>query len=193
MRLFFALDLDDAARAKVAAVTAELAGNIERAREPRAVKWVEREKLHVTLRFLGEVNEDTVAALGRVLSGPLPERAFTLRLGGGGCFPPAGDPRIIWVGVTEGADESRAVYQRLDETLRLLNFASEAREYRPHVTLGRVRELSRPAGRNLRVWLQGVPSRLIDVAIDHVTLYRSELSSRGPRYHEVLRIGLSSP
>jgi 2'-5' RNA ligase len=193
MRLFFALDLDDAARAKVASVTAELAGHIERAREPRAVKWVERENLHVTLRFLGEVGDDTAAALERVLSDALPVRVFKLRLGGGGCFPPAGDPRIVWVGVAEGAEEARAVHQRLDERLRLLNFASEARDYRPHVTLGRVRELSRPAGRNLRVWLQGVPSRLIDVPIDHVTLYRSELSSRGPRYHEVLRIGLSSP
>jgi RNA 2',3'-cyclic 3'-phosphodiesterase len=192
MRLFLALDLNDAARAKVAAVARELAENLERAREPRAVKWVERENLHVTLRFLGEVTDETAAALQQVLSAPLPVKPFTLRVGGAGCFPPSGDPRIVWVGITEGADDARAVYQHLDVRLRPLDFASEAREYRPHVTLGRVRDLSRPVGRNLRVWLHGVPSRLGEVAIEDVTLYRSQLSSRGPRYEALMRTGLSS-
>jgi 2'-5' RNA ligase len=92
--------------------------------------------------------------------------------------------------VTDGADAARMVYRQLDERLGSLGFASEAREYRPHVTLGRVRDLSHQAGRNLRQWLQAVPLQLGEVAVDHVTLYRSQLSSRGPRYEPILRARL---
>jgi 2'-5' RNA ligase len=186
MRLFFAFELDDGARAKVSHELDRLTRRLSRAREGRAVKWVERENLHVTLRFLGEVADPSAAALMDALSAPLRVAPFTMTLGGGGCFPPAGPPRVAWVGIRNGTDAAKAVYERLEERLTPLGFDREPRGYTPHVTLGRIREVTRQTGRELREWLGALPSPLADLLVREIVLYRSHLGPQGPRY-ELLR------
>jgi 2'-5' RNA ligase len=192
MRLFVAFALDDPARDALCAVARDLAGRLARSREPRAVRWVERENLHVTLRFLGEVDEAQVTRLTAALAAPVPVEPFEMELGGGGCFPGAGPPRVAWVGVTGGVEEARAVFSQLDERLAPLGFAREARGYTPHVTLGRVRELGRRAGRDLRAWLESTHAPLATMNVRDAVLYRSHLTPAGSRYECMCRIGLGS-
>jgi 2'-5' RNA ligase len=192
MRLFFAFDLDDAAREAVGRVAEQFAERLARAREPRAVKWVERENLHVTLRFLGEVGEAAAAVLIEKLTVTLEPPVFTLELGRGGCFPPAGPPRVAWIGVSKGADGAQVVFEHLDRLLAPLGFEPEGRGYTPHVTLGRVRDITRQNARALRGWLEALPSCLASLTVREVVVYRSHLGPSGPRYEPLRRAHLSS-
>lgn len=186
MRLFLAIALNDAVRAACAGVAEDLERRLARAGARRAVKWVERENLHVTLRFLGEVEEPRVAPLLERLSAPLDLPPFEIRVGGGGAFPASGPPRVTWIGVRDGEPRVHGVFDALDSRLVPLAFERETRPFTPHVTLGRVREIDRGPGRELRQWLSGVPVDLGAQPVSQVTLFRSHLSPQGPR-HEVLR------
>ncbi|HSL23267.1 MAG TPA: RNA 2',3'-cyclic phosphodiesterase [Vicinamibacterales bacterium] len=187
MRLFFAIALDDAVRAATARVAADLQERLARAGAARAVKWVEPENLHVTLRFIGEVDDGRAARLLDIVAAPLDAGAFGLRVGGAGCFPEHGAPRVLWAGVQEGADRARAVFDTLDRRLAPLRLERELRPYTPHLTLGRVREIERAVGTRLREWLAEAPPDLGALQVDGLTLYRSQLSAKGPRY-EALKV-----
>jgi 2'-5' RNA ligase len=190
MRLFLAFELDEAARDAAAGVAGDLSGRLARARAPRAARWVARDNLHVTLRFLGEVDDPRADPLRRVLGEPLGVPPFALELGGGGCFPPFGPPRVVWIGVSRGAESARAVFARLDERLAPLGFSNDARQYTPHVTLGRVRDLQGSTARELRGWLAGTPAAVATIAVRDVVLYRSHLGPQGSQYEVVQRTKL---
>ncbi len=190
MRLFFAFVPDDAARTAAAGIAASLQHRLAEAGAPRAVKWVERDNLHVTLRFLGEVEETRAASLADALAAPLPLAPFSMTLGPGGCFPSSGDVRVAWLAVREGVEEARRVFELIDARLQPLGFEREAREYTPHLTLGRVRELDRRHARSFRAWVSEVPPALARTPVRGATLYRSRLSSTGSRYEVVCEIAL---
>lgn len=191
MRLFFGIALEELLRASAAQVADRIQQRLSAARSARAVKWVERENLHVTMRFLGEVDERRAAALVEAAGQPLEEAVFDLALGSAGAFPAAGPPRVLWIGLTAGADSARAVFGSLEQRTAALGFEPEPRAYTPHVTLGRVREIDRTRGRDLREWLAETPSHLGTQRVTMVTLYRSHLSSEGPRYEVVAEVPLS--
>jgi 2'-5' RNA ligase len=191
MRLFFALALDEPLRAAAASVAADLQRRLAATRSDRAIKWVERQNLHVTMRFLGEVDDARAQAIIQRLREPLPDVSFDLAVGGAGAFPPAGPPRVLWIGAGAGADAARAVFDRIEERLSSLGFEPEHRAYTPHMTLGRVREINRTLGTKLREWLAEVPAQVGIQRVTRVTLYRSHLSSAGPRYEGVGEVPLS--
>ena len=191
MRLFFAIALDDAVRAAAAQVIDGLQHQLAAAGSARAIKWVERENLHVTMRFLGEIEEGTAKKLIDGFSEPLAESSFDLTVGGAGAFPPAGAPRVLWIGAQAGRESARTIHEAIEARLSRLGFDREARAYTPHATLGRVREIDRRTGTNLREWLANVPPVLAIERVTGVTLYRSHLSSSGPRYERVIEVPLS--
>jgi RNA 2',3'-cyclic 3'-phosphodiesterase len=193
VRLFLAVPIDAPARQAGAMLAADVASCLARWGAARAVKWVEQDNLHVTLRFLGEVDTSRVGGLQSALRSPLAVPCFSLVLAEAGCFPAAGLPRVLWVGVSQGSDQARAVFAELDARLAPLGFPREPRAYTPHLTLGRVRELSRDDGRRLRERLAEVPSPLATSWIDRVTLYRSHLTPRGPHYEVVQEVRLTGP
>ena len=108
------------------------------------VKWVRGEGIHVTLKFLGDVDDargaELVAALGRAAAGA---HALPLELGGFGAFPDVRRPRVIWAGIApEPALE--ILQHRVEQEFAPLGFPTEARAFRPHVTLGRAAREARP-------------------------------------------------
>jgi 2'-5' RNA ligase len=191
VRLFFAIALDEAARASATAVAADVQQNLARARHGRAVKWVERENLHVTMRFLGEIDDTASRAVIESARAPLAHAPFELTVGGAGAFPASGAPRVLWIGVHGGADAAAGLFGLLEARLVPLGIEREPRAYTPHVTIGRVREIDRPGGRALREWLAAVPPTLGVQRVDRVTLYHSRLSSAGPRYEVLAEVPLS--
>ncbi len=192
MRLFLALEINDAARAAIGNASEQIARKLSKMGAGGAVKWVERENLHVTLRFLGEVADAGVPALASALELPLAVPAFEMMLGGGGCFPGGGTPRVVWVGITRGVDEARRIYDELDRRLTGFDVEREDRAYTPHLTLGRVREIPRSAGASLRTWASDISSPIARVAVGSATLFRSHLSSKGPRYERILEVPLAA-
>ncbi|MEM8733695.1 MAG: RNA 2',3'-cyclic phosphodiesterase [Planctomycetota bacterium] len=123
----------------------ELIGVIDSLREHvSGVRWVEREQLHLTLKFIGDVdNRDLLEACRLVSSAVANAAPFPLRLGGLGAFPsvqpngPVKPAKVIWAGVQEGAKQLSELNAELDRSLKALGIPSEHRQYQPHVTLGR--------------------------------------------------------
>jgi 2'-5' RNA ligase len=190
-RLFFAIDLDEPSRSAITELIEELSRRLESngARHTR-VKWVERENLHMTLRYLGATPEQRVHELLSILARNLPSRPFVLGFDRVGTFPERGAPRVVWLGASIGAAEAARARDELEERLSAINVAPEPRPFRPHLTLGRFREMGRGSdGRAIR----SVEVRAFDgVRVEYLTLYESHLSSRGPRYAPILKVMLGS-
>ncbi len=134
MRLFVALPLPGEVRRPLAEKATELARRLP------AARWVPAANLHLTLAFLGETEADRVGGLGRALAGCFESRPpVTLRLGGGGCFPPRRPARVAWVGFEAPAallELQREVASAVGEWLGV---APEGRPFHPHLTLARPR------------------------------------------------------
>jgi 2'-5' RNA ligase len=187
LRTFIAVDLGKAVRDRCVALQEALA----RASAGADVKWVEQENLHVTLLFLGEVDDRAVPALCQAVTGACAGRdGFALSVEGVGCFPNPRRPRTLWAGIGEGAAELVALHDALEPPLLALGcYRREERQYTPHVTLGRVRgdggadrlaaELTRQAK-----W----PGGATDVR--EVRVLSSELLPQGPVYTVLSRAPL---
>lgn len=192
-RLFFAIDLDEPSREAVADLINRLSKQLESdpARGHRLIKWVERENLHLTVRFLGATPEKRVLELQRAMGTHLSSRPFVLRFDRVGTFPERGAPRVIWLGASDGEAEAARARDELDERLTAIHIPPESRPFRAHLTLGRFREAAGRGSDGRAIRESGVDG-LGGLHVDHLTLYESHLSSRGPRYVPVLTVGLGS-
>lgn len=135
MRLFWALELPEPHRVAVMDVIERL-----RRADPRApVRWVRKEELHLTLKFIGDADEDgpMVAAVRHALAGVAP---FELALGSGGSFGGA-RPRVLWLGVGgPGLPALRELAETIEVACLGAGFPRDEREFHAHVTLGRVQQ-----------------------------------------------------
>lgn len=145
LRLFVALDLPAGAKAALAATVGQLQSVI-----PAGVRWVNPAGIHLTLKFLG----DTEAGLVTPLLAALREmaatgdmRPFPLHLDGLGVFPNPREPRVIYAGVGGDLDSLVKAQRRGEQAITQLGFPREKRPFRPHLTLGRVRDGVAPAVR----------------------------------------------
>lgn len=109
------------------------------------LRWVQPQHLHLTLQFLGNITTASLtAAVAAAEEAARAERPFTITLAGLGAFPSAATARVIWVGVTDGAECLRALAGRLALSLRARCISLEDRPFSPHLTLARVRGAGRP-------------------------------------------------
>ncbi len=177
MRLFVAVDLDQAVRAAAAATSRRVAPIAERA---GSVNWLKPENMHLTLKFLGEVDDGRVAEIAARVREPYGTAAFDASFAGVGLFPPTGPARVIWIGMTAGVEPLKAIQEEVERRLGPLGFPAEKRPFQAHLTLGRFRV---PAPRTIRPAIEGTGVGSVGTCrIDHVTLYQSRLSPRGATY-----------
>jgi RNA 2',3'-cyclic 3'-phosphodiesterase len=180
MRLFVAVDIDDRTRGGVARSIDVLRTALEAAQSSARVSWVAPDRLHLTLQFIGQVSEDTAAAIEARLGPPFELPAFEMRLGSIGTFPPGGRPRVVWLGLDRGADALAALHEEVQRRLADVPFRRESRAFSPHLTLARFKH------GGTRVDVERISRVALRPAggctIDHVTLYQSRLSPRGPTY-----------
>lgn len=152
----------------------------------RGVAWVRVENLHVTLRFLGAVDETTLGRAREALAEAAGDVApFRLDLAGFGGFPSASSPRVIWVGVRDGAEPLVTLYARLEAALARRGLPPEGRAFHPHVTVGRAREPRGVPG--LAGCLEASGEPLGETRVDAVHLMRSDLDPGGARYSVLAR------
>ncbi|MCU0250067.1 MAG: RNA 2',3'-cyclic phosphodiesterase [Vicinamibacterales bacterium] len=188
MRLFIAADLDDGARAAVSGAVARLRAGSERDRpgSARGVSWVDARNLHLTLHFLGDVEADRLSVLGDALAPALELDAPRVGLAGWGVFPPRGPVRVIWLGVTAGAETLTAAHAALGDRLRSAGITPESRPFTPHLTVGRAKV---PSGEHWTRLVAGVPPRPVgEWDLRACTLFQSLLSPAGPTYRALLSI-----
>ncbi len=115
---------------------------LQTARElvPAEFRWVKPANVHLTLKFLGDIEEESLPGLRETLDAVTGRHElFEISPRGIGAFPSHRKARIVWAGVEEGADELHALAEDLEESLALRGFEKEKRGFKPHITLGRSR------------------------------------------------------
>lgn len=176
MRLFVALNLDDRTRAAVHEAAAPLQAAVP------DLAWVPAERLHFTLKFLGETPPEGVPALRAALDVVAARhRAFVLGLSAAGAFPNFRKPRVVWAGV-EPDPRLELLQHDLESRCAELGYEVEGRPFRPHLTLARVKGPV-PAG-PLRALADAARDLTFEAEVDveSIDLMHSTLSSAGPRY-----------
>lgn len=188
MRLFLAVSPDAPARLRIEALRAD----VERAAGDAApaLRWVEAAVAHLTVHFLGEVDSGRLPALVASLESAVPCPALELTLGPPDVSPRSGPPRVVWMPVTTGAGPLTEVHRTLGERVMREGIAIERRPFTPHLTIARVRDREQRRARALGERLRDIRMAPIGWRIDHVTLFRSDLSGPTPRYEAVHTITL---
>ncbi len=184
IRAFIAVEIEDSdVLSRIVKVKNEIASS------GADVKPVEDENIHLTLRFLGEFPESDLSIVQGVMEDLKRFRNFKMHIKGVGVFPSILRPRVVWVGVSEGSDQLRAIRRAIDTGLVGGSFHRDQHEFTPHITLARVR-----GSRNI--------DRLIDVVnmfrdhdfgwspVTRVVLKRSTLTPRGPIYSDIMGVDL---
>jgi 2'-5' RNA ligase len=187
MRLFVGIELclplRDAAAATAVTLRQRLGSRVD-------ARWVTPDKLHITVRFIGHVREEAEAFVTDALAQPLPIAPFEMRLGRCGAFPRSGPPRVIWIGVSDGAAAVSAIHDELNRRLAPRGFAAEDRPFSAHLTLARVREVSRGVSSDVRRTIAALTVDAGSCPVTSATLFESRLSPAGSRYERLARIPL---
>jgi 2'-5' RNA ligase len=202
IRAFFAIELGEPARR----AAADVARRLREGPGGDGVRWVRPEALHVTLRFLGDVDSDRLAPLASRAARELAAlRPFALRLGRAELFPTPSRPRVVALGL-EPAAPLAEVAGAVERAVVAEGFAPEERPFRAHLTLGRVRApQAKRAARRGRA--EGGPERAArrgpgfpslaalevpaaEIAVEEAVLFQSELSPEGSRYTPLERLRL---
>jgi 2'-5' RNA ligase len=186
MRLFLAVEFEQELRRALREATAPLRTLIPDA------GWVTEDRLHLTLKFLGEQPETLVppltAAIGEVAARHWP---VPMRLRGLGAFPNLRRPRVIWLGI-EPTPKLELLQHDVEESCAALGVAVEGKPFRPHLTIGRLRGTEdREAIRDLARVARDIRFRA-DTLVSAIELVHSALTRDGPRYQRVAEARLRS-
>lgn len=174
MRLFLAVALTDEARH---AIAHHIRGSLA---HPLPGRPVRPENWHLTLRFLGDVDEVGCDRLVREVDAAERGPAFALRWGGLGAFPRPLRATVLWLGAELGAEEAERLAAVIEEAAEAAGFPPEDRPFRCHLTLSRIRP-----DQDVTAVLEAVPPLGLAMLVDRVVLYRSHLGPGGPRYEEI--------
>jgi 2'-5' RNA ligase len=188
VRLFVGVELDERVREAAAQIADSLRLDLEQRLDAR---WVPPANLHITLWFLGEVEQSRVEPTVQAIDAPFHEPAFDLELAGLGAFPLSGSPRVLWLGVASGATPLARLHAELTRRLEPIGFAPERRAYSAHLTIARVKEVPRGVSdRQVREILRSRTAEAGRCRIGAVTVFRSRVSSKGAAYEALLRVPL---
>ena len=184
IRAFIAIELAEPVRRGLADLQEDLG------RGGADVKWVTPANLHLTLKFLGQVEEDTVPRVCGIMAEAVEGLApFGLRIAGAGSFPSGRRPRVVWVAAHEAGSTLVVIHRRLEKGLSSVGVAPDGRRFVAHVTLGRVR-----TGRRVERLAEGIDRaaerEFGGVTADALTLFESTLTPTGPIYTAVGRASL---
>ena len=175
MRTFIALDLSDSMKKELTRLQEELkkAGS--------DVKWVNPLNIHLTLKFLGNVEESKIDEIKAILDGiSQKNNAYELSLFNLGSFPSLNQLRVLWAGIDKGCSETEKIAEEIENGLEKIGFPKETRPFSAHLTIGRVR-----SGKNKAKLKEIITSLQVNpetCQIKSVTLYQSKLTPKGPIY-----------
>jgi 2'-5' RNA ligase len=184
MRAFIAVDLAVDVVSAIEALVRKIEGQV------RGARWVAPKNLHLTLRFIGESDDQTLSALSETVASTVREfQSFALGFRGIGFFPSVKRPRVLWVGIDQPPKVLLELQRTLEASARKHGFEPEHRDFSPHLTIARFRkpqsdprfvELARELGEHVF----GVS------LVEDVVLYRSILRPSGAEYHVIRRFPL---
>jgi 2'-5' RNA ligase len=178
IRSFIAIDIPESIRQQLDDLVTKLRQN------QADVKWVKSKSIHLTLKFLGNVEEDRIPKIINIIQNVVEDfKPFTISIEGTGTFPNDRRPRVLWIGVQKGSKTLVPLVSDLNSKLTALGFEREKRSYSPHLTLGRVRS---PKGIDIVVdKLHSTAFQESDFLCEDILLMKSDLRPEGA-VHTVL-------
>ncbi len=184
IRAFLAIELPKTVLEKIREVQTEM--KLSRA----DVRWVNPEKIHLTLKFFGNIEEpkvdEIVEGIGETVHKTEP---FFLKVRGTGAFPHSKNPRVIWVGLTDERGILVPFQRELERALEKIGFAAEKRPFQPHLTLGRVNS---SRGKDELAWRmeKHQEEEFGEFEVKRVVLFKSDLRPTGPIYTALREVKL---
>ncbi len=194
-RLFVAFEIPSEAKRELAQIISKLnqACNSQRT-DKHSIKWVKAEGIHLTTQFLGDIENSHIQEIKRTITDVherSDKRAFILKSNTIGAFPNLARPRVIWTDLS-GADIERmkTFVSAVSKQLIAIRCLSETKNFKPHLTLGRIRRGSQ--GQSLQTIADAVTFSPIEITFGALTLFSSELTPKGPIHTALQRWNLES-
>ncbi len=178
MRVFLAFDVPEDIKNQIHQIL------VEKKKHLTGVKWVERENLHITCKFLGEINAQQLESLDKMLNEHF-NNGFSvkIRLSGFGAFPNFKRPRVLWVGVEGEKENILQIWEKVENITRQMKIGDPEKDYTPHLTIGRVK-----VPIEIKPDFINYTSR--EFYINSITIYQSTLTPEGPIYSKLKEIKL---
>jgi 2'-5' RNA ligase len=189
IRTFIAVDLPPSVLDALGQISNQLQSKLP----DRPVRWVNYEKMHLTLKFLGDVSSENIGMVERILQSEAAKRpVMEIGIGGIGAFPKTRHPRVIWIGI-EAPSELFDLRRGIEDGVARLGYNYDKYDFTPHLTLGRIsRKASATDVRAVGNVLHDFQVGFIGVArIDAVHLYRSDLHPEGAQYTRLFSASLT--
>jgi 2'-5' RNA ligase len=186
IRSFLAIEIPGAIQKKIEEVQEDL-------KSSRAdVRWVSPEKIHLTLKFFGNIEESRIDPIVRSIGGPIQTTSsFFLKVRGIGAFPHLKNPRVIWMGLVDEKEILTHFQKQLEEELEKIGFESEERTFHPHLTLGRTRT-SKGREELISRIEKHKEEEFGDLQIERMVLFKSDLRPTGPIYTSLRELKLGN-
>lgn len=200
IRAFLAVESTEDLRVKFAGIEQDLKQLLSRecVKDVR-VSWVQPSSIHLTVRFLGDIDEQLIEPMREAIQQAITgRRILHIPLERLGVFPRVQQPRVLWVGPSEAwekidsAQRLASLHQKVEACCRSFGIAADDKPWSPHLTLARVKEGGRLVGQVLvKSGVLDRPSGLGSLAVNAIALMQSELRAAGPVYAKLWEVGLS--
>ncbi len=186
VRTFIAAEVSAEVRAGVGRLIAELA------QHNAAVKWVDEQNIHLTIKFLGDVQYVMLNDICRAVAAAVRDfEPFSIRCTGLGAFPRLSRPRTLWVGLEDEEGQLKQLSAAVEKALAKLRFRRESRPFHPHLTIARIRD-GRRVGDFPQLLAEGDFSVTASFTVEELVVFSSDLSPEGPVYTPVGRAPLGA-
>ena len=188
MRTFIAIALPKEIKEALAGLEKELKAS------EADVKWVSPENIHLTLKFLGEIEDKTLEKIIKIIDDTAKKKnKFQVRISSLGAFPKIDFPRVIWVGVDIGDKEAKNIAEGLEEEIAKIGIPKENRPFSSHITIGRTKSsLNREKlVQDLRNKAE-LGGKKLEFYVTKITLFKSTLTPRGPIYEALKETNLKT-
>ena len=177
LRTFIAVEITQAIRNRAGELIAALAVT------PADVKWVDPHNLHLTLKFLGDVQQQEIACVCQAMArGATEVEPFELDVRGAGAFPNAARPHTVWLGASGGSEPMLVLHDHVEAAVAKLGYREEHRRFQTHLTIGRVRGLGPGVAELGHLLQQQADFSAGRMTVGKVTLFASTLTPNGPIY-----------
>jgi 2'-5' RNA ligase len=179
-RIFIAIDISEQARRRVSDFTEQLKKEFSHLRGG----WEKPEKLHLTLKFLGDADEVQLEKLKEIVENIAAKISkFTLRIAETGVFPSARNARVLWIDVKDEKGSAAKINQSLETECEKIGFAKEKRNFKPHLTIARVRDVGK--SRELAESHLKKEFEPVEFEVAEIVIYESRLQPTGSIYTNV--------
>lgn len=194
MRCFIAMDIPNEIKESISRVIDGIR------QKSNGIKWVSTQNIHMTLRFLGDIREDSLPEIERRLSSICIKHApFSINIRGVGAFPSFKNPNVLWVGIDESA-KLEGLYNDIENSMNELGFMplfqKKGKRFSPHITIGRVRDRGAKDNATIKLTLNKLHAFkgtfFGNIEVREVLLMRSILMPTEPKYSKVASFGIYS-